>query len=236
MRDESVERGRDDGGAADHGRLGPWSPLYAGPDDRQDGHGLQAAADGVRAAAFRRLLRTGGPARLSEIAADLGQSEAATRAAVEPLRDRGSLRLDPEGRVVGAGGLSVTTDRHAITLAGRRFWTWCAYDILGIFGATRLGGHAVSPCPEGGAPIEIRFRRGRPEPVEAVLFLPDEDLMAACENVYEQWCATSNFFRTRAAASSWASAHAVRGAVLALDEAATIAASDWAGLVGDAAS
>lgn len=197
---------------------------------------MPAGSGAVRVAAFRRLLRTGVAASLADIAAELAQPEEAVRAAADALRARGSLRFDPERRVVGAGGLSVTPDRHAITLAGRPFWTWCAYDILGVFGATGLSGHAVSPCPEGGAPIEVQFERGRPQPVEAVLFLPDEDLMAACENVYEQWCATSNFFRSRAAASSWASAHAIRGAVLALDEAAKAAASEWSRLVGDVPS
>lgn len=60
---------------------------------------------------------------------------------------------------------------------GAASWTWCAYDILGIFGVTGATGRAVSPGPTDGRPIMLDFRRGRPDQHDAVLFYPDEKLM-----------------------------------------------------------
>ena len=47
-------------------------------------------------------------------------------------------------------GLRVTKDRDEIELDGRCFWTWCAYDILGIFGALKASGSALSPARAAG--------------------------------------------------------------------------------------
>ena len=121
----------------------------------------------------------------------------------------------------------MTPDRHEIEVEGRRFWTWCAYDILGIFGALGVSGRAISPSPPDRKPIEIRFIRGRPRPSDAVLFRPDAELMDCCDNVYDQWCPNSNLFPSRTVAEAWASEHGLSGKVLSLNEAADLATEDW---------
>ena len=121
----------------------------------------------------------------------------------------------------------MTPDRHEIEVEGRRFWTWCAYDILGIFGALGVSGRAHSPSPPDREPIEVRFIRGRPQPSDAVLFRPDAELMECCDNVYEQWCPNSNLFPSRTVAEAWASEHGLSGKVLSLNEAADLATEDW---------
>jgi alkylmercury lyase len=118
--------------------------------------------------------------------------------------------------------LSIHPDRHQIELDGRRFWTWCAYDILGIFAALR----ATGPPPRT-PKLEILFRDGQPEPAPLVLFLPDDDFAACCTSMYDQWCPNSNFFRTAQAASDWATAHGVTGSVLTLPDAAELGAKRW---------
>ena len=121
--------------------------------------------DDLRGAAFRRLLRTGAPASAVDLAGDLAQPEDRVRAAVDALHARGQIRLDDDRRIIGSAGLSIRPDRHQVDIEGRRLWTWCAYDIFGIFAALGASGHAQSPSPDGGAPIELTFRGGRPEPV-----------------------------------------------------------------------
>ncbi len=150
----------------------------------------------VRRAAFVRLLRAGAPAHISELADDLARPVNEIEAAVAVLRSQGRIRLDEEGRVIGSAGLSVAPDRHEIHIDGRQFWTWCAYDILGIFRALRASGVARSSSPYSGASLEVRFRRGRPETTPLVLFRPNE---YRCANVYEEWCPNSNFFEDLAA-------------------------------------
>lgn len=133
-------------------------------------------------------------------------------------------------------GLSAKPDRHEIEIEGRRFWTWCAYDILGIFGALQADGIARSTNPADGTMIELRFASGRPEP-SAVLFRPDGSLATSCENVYEEWCPNSNLFAEEAAALDWADARGLVGTVLSLGQASEEAAAEWrpltAGLTPD---
>ena len=157
----------------------------------------EVVGEDVRAAAFRRLLQSGAAVPVSELAVDLGRPAVEVGLVIDELSEGGRLRVDEQGRVVGACGLSVVVDRHQIELEGRRFWTWCAYDILGIFGALRASGLARTIDPRSGASLEVRFRDGRPEPADLVLFRPDESDLSRCTNVYEQWCPNSNLFEAR---------------------------------------
>jgi len=183
-------------------------------------------------AAFRRLVTTGAPAPISALAADLSRPEPQIDLAVEELKREGSIQVDDRGRVVGAAGLSIGPDRHRIELGRRTFWTWCAYDILGIFGGLRADGTAHSSSPATGESLEVRFRHGRPEPTSLVLFRPDDDYKSCCANVYEDWCPNSNFFESREAASVWAAARGIPGRVMDMAEAADLATANWEPLAG----
>ena len=174
----------------------------------------------VRAAAFRRLLQTGAAVAVSELAADLGRPTGEIGAVVDELSQGGRIRIDEQSRVVGASGLSVVPDRHEIDIGGRRFWTWCTYDILGIFGALRATGLARTTDPDSGASLEVRFDDGRPVLANLFLFRPDEGELDCCTNVYEQWCPNSNLFESREAALAWSAARGLNGRVLALADAA----------------
>jgi hypothetical protein len=186
----------------------------------------------IRTAAFRRLLRSGAPARVEDVATDLGQPVERVQGAVADLGGRGQLQLDQEGRIAGSAGLSVRRDRHQIDIAGRRFWTWCAYDILGIFGALEASGTAHSTSPLSDQPLEVVFVRGRPQPVELVVFRPDEIWRDCCANIYEEWCPNSNFFEGREAALAWAAGRGLTGRVLRLAEASELATTDWEATAG----
>lgn len=184
-------------------------------------------AEQVRGAAFRRLLRTSAPATSAQLADDLHEPEHDLRSAIEDLTAQGWLRLDSDGGITGSAGLSIHPDRHQINLDGSTFWTWCAYDILGIYAALGATGHARSTSPSNGRPLEIAFRDGQPEPSTLVLFLPDDDYTACCTSMYEQWCPNSNLFHTTDDATSWATDHGVTGTVLTLPDAAELAAARW---------
>lgn len=181
----------------------------------------------VRTAAFQ-LLVTRAEAIASEALAEVtGLSLDRLAVLLDQLDRAGRIRRDGAGRVVGSAGLSVIPDRHEIEVEGRQFWTWCAYDILGIFGALAASGRALSPSPPDGNLIEVRFVCGRPQQSNAMLFRPEADLMSCCENVYEEWCPNSNLFASRQLAEAWAAEHGLRGKVLSLDEAADLATEEW---------
>jgi alkylmercury lyase len=181
----------------------------------------------LRAAAFHLLLTSGQPVTCAELAKASGFELERTTKTLEDLDSDGRIRRDDAGRVVGSAGLSVIPDSHEIDLAGRTFWTWCAYDILGIFGALRANGTARSPSPPDCALIELRFLDGRPQEGDAVVFRPGEELMSGCDNVYAEWCPNSNLFLSRKLAEAWASEHQLSGRVLGLEEASDLATNEW---------
>jgi len=187
----------------------------------EDLHGL------VRGEAFRHLLAAGVPATVEDLAASIGISADRVARVLEELNAAGRIRRDKAGRVIGSAGLSVVADRHQIDFEGRRFWTWCAYDILGIFGAVRATGTAASRSPATAAPITIRFHDGRPEAAGVVLFRPSDSLAASCTSVYEEWCPNSNFFEDAASARAWSASHKLKGRVLSLEEACDLATAEW---------
>lgn len=185
----------------------------------------------VRTAAFRLLLDRSQPITAAELAVQSGINPKSLAGLLGELDSAGRIRRNVAGEVVGSAGLSVVPDRHEIDLDGRRFWTWCAYDILGIFGALGASGRALSPSPVGGEEIVVHFTRGRPERNDAVLFRPDEELISCCENVYEEWCPNSNLFDGPEAAQRWAVGRSLPGRILDLDDASRLAAEEWLPLV-----
>lgn len=184
----------------------------------------------IRTAAFRLLLARGVAITGEELAALTGIPREKLDECLDDLHRGGRIRRDEAGWVMGSSGLSVTKDRHEIELDGRQFWTWCAYDILGIFGALGATGRALSPSPDGQT-IEVQFERGRPVNRNAVLFRPDDDLMSSCESVYEEWCPNSNLFADAERAKTWADQRGIRGRVMDLAEASKLGADDWAEVV-----
>ena len=64
----------------------------------------------------------------------------------------------------GRSGLSVSE------LEGGRFWSWCTYDILGVFSAPNASGRVVADSKWLG--LAVCFARDRPVGSDVVLFRP----------------------------------------------------------------
>ncbi len=161
----------------------------------------------VRTVAFRLLLSRSEAIGVEDLAAKSGIRLERLAGLLDQLDSAGRIRRSAAGKVVGSAGLSVIPDRHEIKLEGRRFMSWCAYDVLGVFGALGANGRALSPSPPDGQTIVVHFAGGRPEKNDAVLFRPDEELMGCCENVYEEWCPNSNLSASHELATRWAEQH-----------------------------
>ena len=181
----------------------------------------------VRVEAFKQLLATASPVGVESLAASIPCSPGTLDAALDELDKAGRIRRDETGRVVGSAGLSVIPDRHRMELDGRTFWTWCAYDILGIFGAHRTTGTAFSRSPATGATITLGFHHGRPKSERVVLFRPSDSYAACCTNIYEEWCPNSNLFEDEPSAQAWSTSRELKGRILGLDEASVLATSEW---------
>lgn len=181
----------------------------------------------VRRDAFRLLLASGEPITEDQLTRSLAADPEGVASAVQRLLEAGRIRGDKAGRVVGSAGLSVVPDRHEIEIDGRRYWTWCAYDILGILGALKSSGRALTKSPATGTGLQLTFDDGRPQDSRLVLVRPDESFAACCANVYEEWCPNSNLFEDEPTARAWMLEHRVTGEVLALLEAALQATKEW---------
>src|SRR3989442_5706248 len=125
-------------------------------------------AQQTRAAAFRLLLETGRAVSAAQIAAAIKAAPSAVKADLRRLDAAGRIRLSAEGYVLGSAGLSAAPAAHELWLGSRRFWTWCAYDVVGIVGMLGADAHSLSHSPATRAPIRLQVAAG-PPPAAAVL-------------------------------------------------------------------
>jgi hypothetical protein len=181
--------------------------------------------------AFQRLLQEGEAVARERLAADAGTPLDEVDEALATLERRGRVRVDDAGRVTASMGLSIVPSRHEITFGGRRRYTWCAYDTIGILAALRADGHIRSRTPFE-EPVEITVREGVPgDSGDVVLFLPAASL-DAIDSVVDEWCPHANFFLDSDSASRWASTNGVDGRQVPLLEAAGLGRAEWSDCCG----
>jgi len=207
------------------------------------------------ARAFHLLLDDGRPVSRARLAQALASEPKRVEQALELLDRQGRIRRDPTGAVTGSHGLSVTPTPHELTLEQkpgqeRRYWTWCAWDAVGILAALDASGRIRSTSPSSGRPIQLAFHHGSPQRADPdlVVFLADTDCCVPATNtggdsgdsgccgsgsVIDQWCPLVNFFEHADAAQAWAAAHGVRGTTVPLAEAASQGKAAWRRWVGD---
>jgi hypothetical protein len=165
----------------------------------------------------------GRPVEVGVLAGALQREPAAVAAAVDRLEQAGVTRRDPAGRLLGSHGLSVAPTHHELLSDGRRRWTWCAYDAVGILGAPEADGRVRSRSPHSGTLIELTFDAGQPAATDAVVFMAEEP----CRSVIDDWCPLVNLFEHDHAAAAWARQHGISGAARPVAQATRVGAAAW---------
>ncbi len=164
-----------------------------------------------------RLLADGAPVSGEQLATVLKHP---ITEVTEVLRQFEDIVYDEEGRVVSAG-LSLQPTPYHFEVNGYLLYTWCALDTL-IFPAwTQCPEQVSSACPATGQPIHLTVAPERLEhfdPPSGVLSVLIQDGVATCCNIREVFCAYSQFFASRQAASAWHALHP-DGHVLSIEEA-----------------
>ena len=178
----------------------------------------------TRAAAFHLLLETGGAVSAAQIAAATKAARSAVNADLRRLDAAGRIRLSAEGNVLGSAGLSATPATHELWLGSRRFWTWCAYDVVGIVGTLGVDARSLSRSPATGAPIRLQFAAGQPPATPVVVFFPED---RGATRTIDNWCSNANFFENRETALSWSAQRKVEGEVIELNEARRRGLANW---------
>ncbi len=113
-------------------------------------------------------------------------------------------------------------------LGPRRFWTLCAYDVVGIVGTLRADARSLSSSPATGAQILLQFAAGQPPATAVVVFFPDD---RGSVRTINDWCANANFFENRQVALSWSAERKLQGEVIDLEEARRRGLAHWSPLL-----
>lgn len=179
----------------------------------------------VAATAFRTLLHSGERVCVTALEKTLTDlNGGVVKGCVEKLHRSGHLELDSDGFIVGAVGLSLTPSKHEIEIDGKRFWTWCALDVIGIFGALGASGSAKSYEPSKKEAIQFNFVNGVLQDTDVLVSIPDPKSVGS---VCCDWCPNVNFFACRSAAEEWIQETGVRGALVSASNLANVAREAW---------
>jgi alkylmercury lyase len=184
-------------------------------------------APALVSAAFQAILAGDAP-RIS----DLASASATASQNLERLIGR-SLVLDAGGRIVAAAGLSLVPARqHRLTVRGRQFWTWCAYDAIGIPAGLGEDAVAETACYQCGTPVIVEFHAGqlvRASHADARIW--DAQRMAGAGTAGPPHCALMNLFCSAEHLVEWQAAHPnERGQIRTLAEVAELGRAEWGAL------
>lgn len=164
-----------------------------------------------------RLLANGDPVSREQLATALNRP---VDEVTKVLRQFEDVVFDEDGRIVGAG-LSLLPTPYRFEVNGHRLYTWCALDTL-IFPAwLERPAQVSSACPVTGTPIHLTVTKDQIEqlaPPSGVISLLIQEGLATCCNIRDAFCAYSQFFASREAASAWLS-QTPSGHVLPIEEA-----------------
>lgn len=154
----------------------------------------------VRRTAFTRLRATAAPVDATTLAAECDLTMHEVETALTDLAGAGTITRSPAGAVIAAGGLSVAPAKHRLRLGGHQFWTWCAFDGIGIPAALELDAVVDTRCPTCGAGLRITIAGGNPPAGSSVVgWLPG----GPCANVQADFCPEANLFCTEAHRATW---------------------------------
>ncbi|KAM3506212.1 hypothetical protein MY11210_007651 [Beauveria gryllotalpidicola] len=167
---------------------------------------------GVGVVAFRILLRTAERVKVEHVSQEMGRKMDDIMTGIRALQRRGHILLDNEGFIIGVGGLSSIPTEHHLSIDGRRFWAWCAFDVIGIFGALQASGFARSVDPSTNDNLVVNFVRGVPDETGLKVFMAD---MPTGGSVCYDWCWRVRFFQFESSAEAWAQANGITGDVRA---------------------
>ncbi len=178
----------------------------------------------IREAAFALLIRNPEPIELRDLARASGVAAAALRPALDRLAESGRIDRDPEGRVTGSAGLSLTSGPHRLRLGSSSYRTWCAYDALAIAGALAADATMSTACAVCDRAIDVVINAGQPaldRPERLWLADGGPDLRA-------DFCAPTVLLCSAGHGAAWAREHGPTGRQLSLAEGAAIGAREWA--------
>lgn len=178
----------------------------------------------LQAAALQALLHTGKAASLGHLTTKINTSSDAISSCIDELLETGHLRLDSEGLVVGAAGLSLSPTAHEISVDGKRFWAWCAFDVIGIFGALHASGFVKSKDPSSNEILSLEFVKGVPSNGHLMISMAD---LPNSGSICHDWCPKVNFFTSVSSAQDWIQTSGFQGSLISVGNLFLVAREVW---------
>ena len=182
----------------------------------------------IEAAALQTLLRTAMPVSIDHLAKTMERSVVTISSCIGELQRVGQVRLDSGDHIIGIVGLSLTPTIHELVINGTRFWAWCAFDVIGIFGALYASGSARSLDPFSNEIIQLEFISGIPQDGSLTIFMAD---LPNKSSVCDSWCSKVNFFTSLQSAKAWSQANDATGSLLSVGALVPVAREVWSGFV-----
>jgi hypothetical protein len=220
--------------------------------DLPDLGGGPALEHALLARAFHLLLDDRRPVSMTRLAQALASEPDQVERTLARLDRLGRIQRDQTGAVTGSHGLSLTPTPHELVVEDEfghewRYWTWCAWDAVGILSALDASGRIRSTSPSSGAPIQLDFHHGSPQRADPDLVVffatptvapkpPTPATIRAAQargSVIDEWCPLVNFFERADVAQAWAAKHAVRGTAVPLAEATNQGKAAWRRWIAD---
>ena len=173
--------------------------------------------DAALARPLLRELARGEPVTEPRLAALTRRDERDVAATLERWPN---VHRDDTGAVVAFSGLSQRPTAHALEVAGRRLYTWCAWDTLFLPALLDQRAHVTSRCPVTGATVRLGIdpdgvRDAEPDQLR-VSFPPPG--AARTDDITGSFCCHVHFLAGEAAAVRWRAQH-TGAVVLTLGEA-----------------
>lgn len=179
--------------------------------------------DGLAQEAFRVLLAEERPLSVRELTERLEVDDASIADVLEELSMSGRVETDDEGLLLGIFGLTPKPTSHRIELRGTTFFTWCAFDSVGIPAALQESAEITSECGHCRREIHLTVvDEVAPSGPVVISWLPRQ-----CDSVREEFCPTVNFFCNEGHFTASTAHGESSGAFLTLEAASALGRDIW---------
>ena len=178
--------------------------------------------DRIAKEAFRILLREAAPQSTVALAARVGADPQLVEQVLSDLQRIGRAEVDGD-RLLGVYGLTLKPTEHRLTLRSNTFFTWCAFDIVGIPAALGESAEIASECAHCHAEVSFAVTDGVPPALPLVVSW----LSQRCDSIRDQFCPTVNFYCDQAHYEAARNEGGAPDAFLTLERAAEMGRENW---------
>ncbi|HEY8767448.1 MAG TPA: organomercurial lyase [Dehalococcoidia bacterium] len=173
-------------------------------------------------AAFRLLLNDATPMPMGTLAERIGVEQALVTRVFDHLRLVGRAETDGD-RLLGVYGLTLKPTQHRLTLRGSTFFTWCAFDIVGIPAALGESAEIASVCAHCRAVVSFAMTDGEPPSLPLVVSWLSE----RCDSIRDQFCPAVNFYCDRTHYQAALNHGQAPDSALSLEQVAEMGRHNW---------